>query len=481
MRSAVLWLVFLLAFLVQAQPPPSLASLQAQLEALKAQLPPTCNGSSFLQRNSTGWFCVTPVRQSGNSSGWCRASQDGSETITCDASPSLLGSPPDCRPPGGKWLGFNATLGGWICVCNAGWSGTSCNISTGVQEIACSAPPVCVAAGWTGFYLYLNGTMVCQCLQGWVGINCSQQGNTTSPQPIAPPSPALAPGGGGLQAGSYSGLVNVALGGVAALSSTLNSPSTLFAASNAVDNVTTCNDDAEAPTLARADWQSLRWWSVDLQYTADVQKITIFGRACCVLQSGTPTNTVQSDQLDVYVGNYGAVGGSNILCASNVTAPVTGVDVLCAGGVQGRYVFVVKRGGTGTGLSPGDYLSLCEVQVWAAPNSVSSTVPPSPALAPGGVTPSPPPPSPSPASTFLCTQQDIVCSVLGDLYYATDGAGWQTRTGWASASAGTATDYCTFLGTYCNDGTLVSMCVTRCCRVPLHGAEVPRLCVHAAL
>ena len=166
MRSAVLWLVFLLALLVQAQPPPSLASLQVQLEALKAQLPPTCNGSSFLQRNSTGWFCVTPIRQSGNSSGWCRASQDGSETITCDTSPSLLGSPPDCKPPGGKWLGYNATRGGWICVCNAGWSGTSCNVSTGVQQVACSTPPVCVASGWTGVYQYVNGTMVCHCLQG---------------------------------------------------------------------------------------------------------------------------------------------------------------------------------------------------------------------------------------------------------------------------------------------------------------------------
>ena len=185
MRSAVLWLLFLLALLVQAQPPPSLASLQAQLEALKAQLPPTCNGSSFLQRNSNGWLCVTPVRQSGNSSGWCRASQDGSETITCDVSPALLGSPPDCRPPGGKWLGFNSTLGGWICVCNAGWSGTSCNVSTGVQQIACSTPQVCVASGWTGLYQYVNGAIVCQCLQGWSGLNCSQQ-----EPPLPPTAPA---------------------------------------------------------------------------------------------------------------------------------------------------------------------------------------------------------------------------------------------------------------------------------------------------
>ena len=196
MRSAVLWQSCLfLTLLVQAQPPPSLASLQAQLEALKAQLPPTCNGSSFLQRNSTGWFCVTPVRQSGsNSSGWCRASQDGSETITCDVSPSLLGSPPDCRPPGGKWLGFsNATLGGWICVCNAGWSATSCNISTGVQEIACSAPPVCISAGWSGLYRFVDGGMVCDCLPGWGAVDCGHEELGLPPVPPSPLPPPPSP------------------------------------------------------------------------------------------------------------------------------------------------------------------------------------------------------------------------------------------------------------------------------------------------
>jgi hypothetical protein len=209
MRSAVLWLVLLLALLVQAQPPPSLASLQAQLEALKAQLPPTCNGSSFLQRNATGWTCVTPVRQSGNSSGWCRASQDGSETITCDASPSLLGSPPDCRPPGAKWLGYNSTRGGWICVCNVGWTGTSCNVSTAEQQNACSAPPVCVAPGWIGFYQYVNGTMVCQCLQGWGGVDCGQEESSTSlgVPPPSPPSPPPPP-----PPSWSSGVQNIALG-----------------------------------------------------------------------------------------------------------------------------------------------------------------------------------------------------------------------------------------------------------------------------
>lgn len=38
----------------------------------------------------------------------------------------------------------------------------------------------------------------------------------------------------------------------------------------------------------------------------------------------------------------------------------------------------------------------------------------------------------------------LVCSALGDLYYATNGAGWINNTGWSSAAAGTPTDYCSF-------------------------------------
>ena len=61
---------------------------------------------------------------------------------------------------------------------------------------------------------------------------------------------------------------------------------------------------------------------------------------------------------------------------------------------------------------------------------------------------------------FSCTQQDATCSALGDLYYATNGAGWTINTGWASASAGTSTDYCTFSGVTCNGGAVTSMCVS---------------------
>lgn len=72
---------------------------------------------------------------------------------------------------------------------------------------------------------------------------------------------------------------------------------------------------------------------------------------------------------------------------------------------------------------------------------------PAPAPAPLVRPPTPPPlppappgaPSP-PASTLLpafsCAQQDAACAALGDLFAATNGAGWANATGWAQAAAG---------------------------------------------
>ena len=45
---------------------------------------------------------------------------------------------------------------------------------------------------------------------------------------------------------------------------------------------------------------------------------------------------------------------------------------------------------------------------------------------------------------FACTKQDATCEALGDLYYATNGAGWLIKDGWETAAAGIATDYCSF-------------------------------------
>jgi hypothetical protein len=96
-----------------ASPELSLASLQSQLTSLAALLPPACTGSSFLQRTATGWACVTPVSGLSTAGGWCRAAAAGS--LSCDAAAQT--PPPSCLPPGGAWLGYNASAGGWQCVC----------------------------------------------------------------------------------------------------------------------------------------------------------------------------------------------------------------------------------------------------------------------------------------------------------------------------------------------------------------------------
>ena len=70
---------------------------------------------------------------------------------------------------------------------------------------------------------------------------------------------------------------------------------------------------------------------------------------------------------------------------------------------------------------------------------------------------------PSCQSVLTCGANNdaTVCRVLGDLYNATTGASWLTKTGWSAAAAGIPTDYCTFFGATCNNGILQMLCVRR--------------------
>ena len=67
------------------------------------------------------------------------------------------------------------------------------------------------------------------------------------------------------------------------------------------------------------------------------------------------------------------------------------------------------------------------------------------------------------AEFFSCTQSDLTCQSLGDLFYATafgSRAGWRNESGWSSAAAGIPTSYCTFVGASCSGlGVLTSLCV----------------------
>ena len=68
-----------------------------------------------------------------------------------------------------------------------------------------------------------------------------------------------------------------------------------------------------------------------------------------------------------------------------------------------------------------------------------------------------------PPLTFVCSVSNdaTVCSVLADLYSATNGASWTNKAGWSAAAAGTSTDYCTFYGATCSSSILASLCVRR--------------------
>ena len=67
------------------------------------------------------------------------------------------------------------------------------------------------------------------------------------------------------------------------------------------------------------------------------------------------------------------------------------------------------------------------------------------------------------AQTFTCaTGNDATqCAALRDLYYATNGPSWSTKSGWSSAAAGTATSYCTFYDVSCTSNNVVQLCVPR--------------------
>jgi hypothetical protein len=164
------------------------ASLTAQLAALRASLPPACAGAgSFLQRTGGAWACVTPVRNLGGGGGtnsFCRADGSG---VTCDAPApgGAASAPPDCHPPGGAWLSYDGSVGGWACVCAAGWSGPSCTVGSGGASscAADNAPPACAPTGWTGLYRRENNTWACDCAPG---VACA----------LATPPPGSGGGGG---------------------------------------------------------------------------------------------------------------------------------------------------------------------------------------------------------------------------------------------------------------------------------------------
>jgi hypothetical protein len=152
----------------------SLASLQARLDVLRASLPPTCEGASFLQHGASGWRCL-PIVSAAQPGAACHAAPDAA-SVVCDSSAAATPSPPDCLPPGGVNLAYSSSAGDWRCTCAAGYSGPSCTVAAAGVTSSCAALPACSSAGWrTGLYAYnqSSGAWSCACAAGWSGQDCS--------------------------------------------------------------------------------------------------------------------------------------------------------------------------------------------------------------------------------------------------------------------------------------------------------------------
>jgi hypothetical protein len=155
------------------------ASLQAQIASLQATLAfPDCADGEFLQFTASGlWQCASPVH-AGTAGQFCRAASDpGDAPVMCDVGAPQVEKPPDCQPPGAKFLTYSAQSG-WVCVCAAGYTGASCNVSAGGGASgveSCNPPAACASPGSTGLYQWLpnDDRWVCHCQSGYSGDDCS--------------------------------------------------------------------------------------------------------------------------------------------------------------------------------------------------------------------------------------------------------------------------------------------------------------------
>lgn len=147
---------------------------------------------------------------------------------------------------------------------------------------------------------------------------------------------------------------NVALGGVAQQSSTLNIPVDLGAAKAIDGNV---NGNFGALSLTHTDFDNQPWWEVDLGTRFSISDINVFNREdCCsgslsnfyVLVSEVPFGAATLDEL---------LAGSNV--ATVQVAGVGGRPSVVGANATGRYVRVQ--------LPVAGHLQLAEVEVWGVP------------------------------------------------------------------------------------------------------------------
>jgi len=154
--------------------------------------------------------------------------------------------------------------------------------------------------------------------------------------------------------------VNVAPGGIASQSSTLNIPVDLSAA-QALDGNRDGNFGADS--LSHTDFDNQPWWQVDLGARFTISRVDVFNREDCC------STALQDFYVLVSEQPFGNSSLTALLANSNVTA----VQVAGVGGrpsdvainTTGRYVRVQ--------LSDADYLQLAEVEVLGVPADGGTT------------------------------------------------------------------------------------------------------------
>eukprot|EP00063_Salmo_salar_P081500 XP_014056335.1 PREDICTED: uncharacterized protein LOC106605344 isoform X1 [Salmo salar] len=153
---------------------------------------------------------------------------------------------------------------------------------------------------------------------------------------------------------SKDGLVNVALRGKAAQSSTYYRGT----AKRAIDGIrnTTFKDDSCSHTLGETN----PWWRVDLRKTYQVTSVTITNR---------DTLAERINGAEIRIGNsLENDGNSNHRCALISSIPAGCSTTFQCHGMQGKYVNVFLKGYM-------QYLTLCEVEVNAHPAPIEEVGP----------------------------------------------------------------------------------------------------------
>ena len=433
-------------------PPLNLVNLQAQLTSLAALVPPTCTSPSFLQRTASGWLCKAPVASLATASGWCQAAPS-TGAVTCSAAAPQAASPGfSCLPPGGAWMGYNASAG-WYCVCQPGWSGAACTTPAPLSAgMFCGAPPACA----TGQYAFVNGAFVCMQLA------------------CAPTADRVA------QCAALGALYN-ATSGTVRLTTNQNGDgfgSSAAAWVNASLGITT-DYCTFAGVLCASGTSSIIGLVVygAVSGTIPPQLGTLTALKQLTISTSLISGTIPP-QLGLLTALMSLFIDSNAALVGTVPASFGNLTQLNMLSLSGNQL---------CGAFPPGLVAICSSLVMCYTRQLPSCVasppppplPPPVAVSPGGVLlppfppPLPPPLPPSPgvvaSSAFTCTQQDAVCLALGALYASAAGTGWTNTAGWSTASAGTATSYCTFSGVSCTSGAVTTLCVpAACCHRTAH-------------